>query len=89
MGSGRQSIHDFYNDDEKEKDMRTIQKNHNSSNGTGVMGLLGVAFVVLKLTGVIDWSWWLVTLPFYGGLIIFFVMLCFVFLHSFIKGLKK
>ena len=28
---------------------------------------LGVAFVVLKLMGYIDWSWWYVTLPFWGG----------------------
>ena len=34
----------------------------------GILGLLGVVFVVLKLTGVIAWSWWLVTLPFWGGL---------------------
>lgn len=27
--------------------------------------LLGVAFVVMKLCGVIGWSWWLVTLPFW------------------------
>lgn len=27
--------------------------------------LLGIAFVVLKLCKVIDWSWWLVTLPFW------------------------
>lgn len=39
-----------------------------SSGGIGVAGLLGVAFVVLKLTGYIDWSWWWVTLPFWGGL---------------------
>lgn len=31
-----------------------------------VLGLLGVAFVVLKLCNVIHWSWWLVTLPFWG-----------------------
>lgn len=30
--------------------------------------LLGVLFVGLKLGGVIDWSWWWVTLPFWGGL---------------------
>jgi len=30
-----------------------------------VIGLLGVLFVGLKLTGYIDWSWWLVTLPFW------------------------
>jgi Transmembrane Fragile-X-F protein len=39
-----------------------------SSSGIGVLGLLGVAFVVLKLTGHIDWSWWWVTAPFWGGL---------------------
>ena len=37
------------------------------SNGIGVFGLLGVLFVGLKLCGVIDWSWWLVTLPFWAG----------------------
>jgi len=41
----------------------------NSSQG-GVSGLflLGVVFVALKLTHVIDWSWWWVTLPFWFGL---------------------
>lgn len=42
--------------------------NNSSSGGIGVIGLLGVLFVGLKLAGVIDWSWWLVTLPFWGGL---------------------
>jgi phosphoglycerol transferase MdoB-like AlkP superfamily enzyme len=32
------------------------------------LGLLGVAFIILKLCGVIDWSWWWVTAPFWGGL---------------------
>ncbi|GAA0840587.1 hypothetical protein GCM10008915_36430 [Bifidobacterium pullorum subsp. gallinarum] len=36
--------------------------------GIGVMGLLGIVFVTLKLTGIINWSWWWVTLPFWGGL---------------------
>jgi len=38
------------------------------SGGIGVVGLLGVVFVTLKLLGVINWSWWWVTLPFWGGL---------------------
>lgn len=41
--------------------------NQKGSANIGIIGLLGVAFVVLKLTSVIDWSWWLVTLPFWGG----------------------
>lgn len=39
----------------------------NSSSGIGTLGLLGVVFVTLKLTGYINWSWWYVTLPFWGG----------------------
>lgn len=42
--------------------------NSNTHGGIGIVGLLGVAFVVLKLCGVIDWSWWWVTLPFWGGI---------------------
>jgi len=39
-----------------------------SSSSTNIAGLFGVAFVILKLTGYITWSWWWVTLPFWGGL---------------------
>lgn len=39
-----------------------------SSGGIGTASALGVAFVVLKLCGVIDWSWWWVTAPFWAPL---------------------
>ncbi len=45
-----------------------MSKSNVSSTGISTLGLLGVVFVALKLTGYIDWSWWLVTLPFWGGL---------------------
>lgn len=45
-----------------------MSKSTTSSGGIGVLGLLGVVFVTLKLVGVIDWSWWWVTAPFWGGL---------------------
>jgi phosphoglycerol transferase MdoB-like AlkP superfamily enzyme len=48
------------------------------SGGTSITGLLGVAFVVLKLTGYIDWSWWWVTLPFWGPAAILFAVLAVV-----------
>lgn len=47
----------------------------NSSGGIGVVGLLGVVFVTLKLCGVIDWSWWWVTAPFWGGSVLTLVVL--------------
>ena len=40
-----------------------------SYDGTG-LGLLGVLFIILKLAGLIDWSWWYVTLPFWGSSVI-------------------
>ncbi len=34
-----------------------------ANGGVGFFGLLQVAFIVLKLTNVIDWSWWVVLIP--------------------------
>lgn len=36
----------------------------------GLADLLGVLFVGLKLGHVINWSWWLVTLPLWGGVVV-------------------
>lgn len=41
-------------------------KNNSNSSGVGITGLLLVAFIVLKLTKVIDWSWWWVLSPIWG-----------------------
>lgn len=35
----------------------------NSSNGLGFGTVLFLVFLILKLTGNIDWSWWWVTSP--------------------------
>lgn len=40
-----------------------MSSSSNSSGGIGLTGLLTVAFVVLKLTGVIHWSWLWVLAP--------------------------
>lgn len=39
------------------------------------MGLLGCIFVTLKLLGKIDWSWWWVAAPFWGGLALILAIL--------------
>ena len=49
-----------------------------SSSGVGFGGLLTVAFVVLKLTGVIDWSWWWVLSPVWIGAAIAIVILAII-----------
>jgi hypothetical protein len=40
-----------------------MSDNSSSNGGIGFAGLLTVAFVVLKLCGVIAWSWWWVLSP--------------------------
>lgn len=34
-----------------------------NNNGIGFLGLLSIIFIVLKLVGVISWSWWWVLSP--------------------------
>jgi hypothetical protein len=46
-----------------------------SSSGIGFFGLLGIVFIVLKLTHYIDWSWWLVLLPLYGGALLWIIII--------------
>lgn len=60
-----------------------------SSSGIGVLGLLGVVFVTLKLTGVINWSWWYVTLPFWGGFAILLVILFIMLIFYIVKEIAK
>lgn len=59
------------------------------SAGIGFFGLLTIAFVVLKLTGFINWSWWLVLLPLYGPIIFGLLILAIFLLFVVIKGAIK
>lgn len=40
-----------------------MSKKSNASGGVGFVGLLTIAFIVLKLCKVISWSWWWVLSP--------------------------
>ena len=60
-----------------------------SSSGIGVFGLLGVAFVILKLCHVINWSWWWVTAPFWGGFALVGLLLLIVFFAVAMKGARR
>ena len=54
-----------------EMKMSDNQTVYNSSGGIGFTGALTIAFIVLKLTGVIDWSWWWVLSPLWIGFLLF------------------
>lgn len=51
-----------------------------SSSGMSTLSVLGIVFIVLKLLGVITWSWWWVTAPFWGGFAFVLVILLFTVL---------
>jgi len=58
-------------------------ENNKSAGGIGFGGLLQIAFIVLKLCKVINWSWWWVLAPTWIGLVI--VVICFILLWILIK----
>lgn len=49
-----------------------------SSSGIGFFGLLGVAFIVLKLCGVISWPWIWVLLPIWLGFAVALIVLAII-----------
>lgn len=54
----------------------------NASGGIGLTGLLFLAFLVLKLCKVIDWSWWWVTAPLWWPIALLVVTLGILFIYA-------
>lgn len=49
-------------------------KSKNTGRGIGFVGLLQVAFIVLKLCGVIKWAWFWVLTPMWVDIVLFVVL---------------
>lgn len=52
-----------------------MKETNTSSGGVWFCELLTVAFIVLRLTGYIDWDWWWVLAPLWVPILILFVVL--------------
>ena len=54
------------------------------SSGLGISAVLQIVFLVLKLTGLIDWSWWLVLVPLWTdiGFGLLFIILALIIYKS-------
>nr|DAJ19004.1 MAG TPA: transmembrane protein [Siphoviridae sp. ctRJB2] len=61
-------------------------KVNNNSNGIGFVGALTIAFVVLKLMKIIDWSWWWVLSPLWISMLVVIVVIAVVFLFFLAEG---
>ena len=63
--------------------------NVSSSTGIGFVGLLTIAFIVLKLTHVIAWSWWWVVSPLWISVLFFIAVILTIALVAVIANLFK
>ena len=52
-----------------------MSDNRTTTGGVGFFGLLGIAFIVLKLTGFIDWEWWIVLSPIWGSVLLAIILI--------------
>lgn len=59
--------------------------NNTNSSGIGFIGLLTIVFIVLKLCGVISWSWWWILSPIWLS----FLLLIFVLIISCLFLIKR
>lgn len=64
--------------------MKTNNENK-PRGGIGFCGLLTIAFIVLKLTGFISWSWWWVLAPTWIPLALALVCLLVLGIATYIK----
>lgn len=55
-----------------------MKNNSSSSTGLGAIGVLQIVFIVLKLVGVINWSWWTVLIPLWIDLGIAFILVLII-----------
>lgn len=62
------------------------ERSNSSGGGIGFAGLLTVAFIVLKLTHVISWSWWWVLSPAWISATLVLLILLVILLVAVVKG---
>jgi Flp pilus assembly protein TadB len=62
-----------------------------TSGGIGFIGLLTIAFIILKLCNVVQWSWWWVLSPIWitAALVLTIVLTCFLILSKHNKNESK
>lgn len=58
------------------------QQQQTTTGGVSTLGVVQIVFIILKLVGVIEWSWWAVLIPLYImiglGFLAFIVALLFI-----------
>ena len=79
---GREQGYEVGYMDAKNERKWKMSDNNGATGGLGLTSVLGVVFVVLKLTHTIDWSWVWVTSPFWMPAAVFGVLFLVAILAS-------
>ena len=69
--------------------MNNERNNNTAAGGIGFCGLLGIAFIILKLTGVIGWSWLWVLAPLWIPTALVIVLLVVALIVLLVKEVAK
>lgn len=62
--------------------MRNVARGERMKTELSLTTLLTIIFVILKLCGVLTWSWWWVLSPLWGSLAIFIIVAVLVWLFG-------
>ena len=66
-----------------------MAKENRIYGGIGFPGLLTITFIVLKLTGVIAWSWWWVLAPMWVGVVGALLLALVFMVVAVVKAMRK
>ncbi len=72
----------------KNNNIEWLDTNKIQINNPGIFTILQVVFIVLKLTNLINWSWWMVWMPTFISLGISVIIILFI-LILFLKNKKQ
>jgi len=64
-------------------------ENNNNKSSSYFVTALALIFITLKLCGVINWSWWWVTAPLWGGFAILMIVLLVMLVVWYFQEKKK
>ena len=71
--------------------MDNSNNNRNSAAGGGlsILGVVEIVFIILKLLGIINWSWWIVLIPLWIDLGVTLLAILIIIIVAIIMANKR
>lgn len=64
-----------------------MARQNSGSTGVGVLGVTQIVLIILKLTGLIMWPWWIILIPLWVSLgLMVLAVIVLIALMSYLKG---